>query len=219
MLKLTHLSKYFMKDSYVLSDISLSLEKGDRVVVFGSSGCGKSVLLRIIAGLLLPSSGSIECNMRCGMLFQASGLFDSMTIRQNISFPGHISDVQLEHVLNVVGLDSNVASKYPGEISGGMKKRVALARMIISGAELMLFDEPTAGLDPIGANSLSKVIQSINCTSITITHDIINAHIMGTKFILLYNKCILWQGMQSDLKDVQNAYVRQFFLLDSLTVR
>lgn len=213
MLKVKNIYKSF--DSVqILHNININAKKGDKIAIFGESGCGKSVLLKIISGLMQPNSGSIEAKGKIGMLFQYSALFDSYTIKENIFFNNIINENKLFQVLELTGLSYNIANLYPNEISGGMKKRVALCRMIIANSDIMLFDEPTSGLDPINAKSLSKVISSINTSAIIITHDIINAYTMADYFILLKDASIIWEGHKDMLQNVQHDYTRQFFSLD-----
>lgn len=209
-----NISKSF-ENSLILKNINFSIQRGDKIVIFGASGGGKSVLIKILAGLINPTEGKIICNEKIGFVFQSSALFDSLNIKNNIFFNCPYNKNLLESVLKQVNLKYDVIYKIPTEISGGMKRRVALARAIVHKASIMFLDEPTTGLDPISARALSKLIYSLNVTSVTVTHDILNAHVLGNYFVLLKDGNIYWEGPANSIDQVQNKYVREFFLLDS----
>ncbi len=221
----------------VLQGASLSVAKGDIQVVLGGSGSGKSVLLRCILGLLQPTQGSVKVfgqtpdvgnisahaalMAKCGMLFQNSALFDSMTIWENVAFSllqkgqttGQAKQVAMEK-LSMVGLASRVADLFPAELSGGMKKRAALARAICGNPELILYDEPTTGLDPITADVINDLIlklqKELKCTSVVITHDMASAFKLADRMAFLYQGKFLAEGPAVEFEKSQNPYVRQF---------
>ncbi len=227
-------------DGYqVLKGINLSVEKGKTAVILGKSGVGKSVLLKSIVGLIKPDTGNIqidgeeittlrlkelnEMRKRMGYLFQGAALYDSMTVRENLEFNlrRHIrlddkeyDERVIEH-LRLVGLEDTV-DKMPAELSGGMKKRIGLARAIITNPELMLYDEPTAGLDPMTSRDISHLIlklqQQFGMTAIAVTHDMICSSIIADRVAVLMNGLIKYQGALSELKQVEDSELRSFFL-------
>ena len=232
----------------ILRDINLKAVEGDSIAVVGSSGSGKSVLMKCISGLFTISSGSIKVNdtevgkihvadrpsnirEKMGMLFQSNALFDSMTISENITFGvyntiaknGYISTkqrIELNTIaveqLEIVGLAKDNLEKYPYELSGGMQKRVAIARLISTKPEMILLDEPTTGLDPVTAGNISRLMveikERINATMITITHDPICVSELAKNIVLIENKTIGWQGNIADLQLVENPYLASFKL-------
>jgi len=234
---ISNLKKSF-GEKQVLLGIDLEVAKGESLVVLGGSGSGKSVLIKTIIGLLKPDSGSIKLdgteisgfssseynNMmkKFGFLFQGGALFDSLTIWENVSFAllngQNISKKQAkDHAvekLSQVGLDENVANLYPAELSGGMQKRAALARAISLSPEIIFFDEPTTGLDPIMASIINDLIVStskkLGATTITITHDMQSARIIGDRAAMLYEGKIIWQDDIKKIDDSGNDYVKQF---------
>jgi phospholipid/cholesterol/gamma-HCH transport system ATP-binding protein len=223
----------------VLDNISLEVKKAENLVVFGRSGQGKSVLLKCIIGLMKPDSGEIFVNgqsildlslnqlntlrKNIGFLFQGSALYDSMTVRENLAFPlkRHFPEMMTkeinEKVLYTLDLVSlvNAVDKMPSELSGGMKKRIALARSIITDPELMLYDEPTTGLDPITTKEISELIinlqKKLKMTSIAVTHDLICAEIIADRAIFLKDAKIAYEGSIKDLTDSNDRFLKNFF--------
>ncbi|MBP6985152.1 MAG: ABC transporter ATP-binding protein [Alphaproteobacteria bacterium] len=222
----------------VLKGINLDVYKGDSLVIIGGSGTGKSVLIKCILGLIEPDKGEIEIDdmnlqnasrrekdalmKRMSMLFQGSGLFDSLNIWENIAFGllhntsmkrSEAKDLALEKMASV-GLKPEVADLSPAEISGGMKRRVALARAIIQTPEIIFFDEPTTGLDPIMStvinNLIIKSISTIGATGITITHDMQSARQISNRIAMIYDGQIIWDGPSDQIEKTQNPYVDQF---------
>lgn len=235
--KINNLSKKF-EDHVVLNSISLDVTLGENLVVFGQSGTGKSVLLKCIIGLLKPDEGEIqikgsdvlnltieELNLvrkDIGFLFQSAALYDSMSVRENLEFPlkkilkmpqNEIDNKvveTLEHVSLVEAID-----KMPSELSGGMRKRIGLARSIITDPELMLYDEPTTGLDPITSKEISELIitlqKKLNMTSIVVTHDLICAEIIADRAIFLRDGNIAFEGEIDDLTGSNDPFLKNFF--------
>jgi phospholipid/cholesterol/gamma-HCH transport system ATP-binding protein len=236
-IKIENLTKRF-GDVTVLDDISLDVKEGENLVVFGRSGTGKSVLLKCIIGLMKPDKGNIsiygknvldlpkkelnEIRKRTGFLFQGSALYDSMTVRENLEFPliknNNISKKDLDDkvlkTLDLVGLRDAV-SKMPAELSGGMRKRIGLARSIITDPEIMFYDEPTTGLDPISSKSISELIlelqKRLNMTSIVVTHDLICAEIIADRAIVLRDSKISFEGSITDLIESDDPFLKDFF--------
>ncbi len=223
----------------VLDDVSLNVQRGDNLVVFGRSGQGKSVLLKCIIGLMQPDSGKIlingndvfslsvkqlnEVRKNIGFLFQSAALYDSMTVRENLSFPlkRHFPDRtqkeiddKINHTLELVSL-SEAIDKMPSELSGGMRKRIGLARSIITDPELMLYDEPTTGLDPITTKEISELIinlqKKLNMTSIVVTHDLVCAKIIADRAIFLREAKVAYEGSIKDLTDSDDKFLKNFF--------
>jgi len=235
--EIKNLSKSF--DSLVvLQDVSLVVEEGENMVVFGQSGTGKSVLLKCIVRLLEPDSGEIfiygknvlEMNLKqlnevrkgLGFLFQGAALYDSMSVRENLEFPliRHFDftpeerERKIKSVLEKVSLEEAI-DKLPSELSGGMKKRIGLARSIITEPKLMLYDEPTTGLDPITSKEISSLIlelqKSLKMTSIVVTHDLLCAEIIADKAIMLNDGIIMQEGSISDLTSSRDPFLKNFF--------
>ncbi len=225
----------------VLDDVSLSVEKGENLVVFGRSGTGKSVLLKCLVGLMKPDSGEIYINKQdvlnikikelnelrknIGFLFQSAALYDSMTVRENLAFPlirnFNFSQNQVEE--KIVNALENVSlleaiDKMPSELSGGMRKRIGLARAIITEPLLMLYDEPTTGLDPITTKEISFLInelqKKLNMTSIVVTHDLICAQIISDRAIVLKDGKIRYQGNLNELTSSKEPFLKDFFTFD-----
>jgi phospholipid/cholesterol/gamma-HCH transport system ATP-binding protein len=224
-------------DQEVLRGINLTVKDGETMVVLGPSGCGKSVLLKHVIGLMKPDRGAIvvegkelteldehelkELRMRFGMVFQGAALFDSMTVGENVGLPlkehrGIIGDELADLVetkLRMVGL-AGVSHLRPSELSGGMKKRVALARAIALDPDIVLYDEPTTGLDPIMAEQINQLIRmlqrKINATSIVVTHDLHSANFTGDKIALMHEGKIELVGTMDDLRRSDNEAVRTF---------
>jgi phospholipid/cholesterol/gamma-HCH transport system ATP-binding protein len=226
----------------VLNGIGLTVAYGETVVVLGRSGTGKSVLLKLLIGLQKADSGSIriqgreiatlhfkelnQIRIKVGFLFQQAALYDSLTVEENIAFPlDRHSDLrradrkeQVRALLETVGMEKH-GKKFPSQISGGMKKRVGLARALALEPEIMLFDEPTAGLDPITAAEINQLILGLQerrkITSIVVTHDIRGARTVSHRLVLLNEGNIVAQGTFEELKKNQNPFVVQFLLGDS----
>jgi phospholipid/cholesterol/gamma-HCH transport system ATP-binding protein len=226
-------------DNKVLRGVSLDLHKGENVVVLGRSGSGKSVLIKIISGLLMPDSGMVNVlgsevdkldknallslRLKIGFLFQANALYDSMTIRENLEFPlvrnvrnmtpGKI-DAAVKEVLEAVGLLQTI-NQYPSELSGGQKKRIGIARTLILHPEIMLYDEPTAGLDPITSIDINKLINEVKerykTSSIIITHDLTCAKTTGDRVFMLVDGTFLRQGSFEDVFATRDERVRAFY--------
>ena len=235
MIKIENLHKYF-ENKKVLNGVNLHIKEGTSSVIIGGSGTGKSVLIKCILGLLTPEEGriSIKNNLifengkfkknnkiKIGMLFQGGALFDSLRIWQNVSFyniqNGKNKKFCLKDaILNLekVGLSKDVASLYPSELSGGMQKRVALARAISIKPDIIFFDEPTTGLDPISADVINKLIiekvRDIGATSLTITHDMSSARTISDKIHMLHKGEIIWEGNKDTINSTDNPFVVQF---------
>ena len=235
MIQIKALKKSF-GETQILNGVNLEVKKGKSIVIIGRSGTGKSVLLKCILGLEKYDSGEITINNvankqtpnkyfynQFGMLFQGGALFDSVTIWENISFrllqgvdPISKSDARAiaSEKLKLVGLSTKIMNQYPSELSGGMQKRVALARAISGDPEIIFFDEPTTGLDPIMANIINILIREIvdktGVTAITITHDISSTRIIGDEVAFLDSGIIQWSGGIKDLDNSKNKMVEQF---------
>jgi phospholipid/cholesterol/gamma-HCH transport system ATP-binding protein len=222
----------------VLDGVSLDIAAGESVAVIGQSGTGKSVMIKCILGLMTPDSGSIRVDgdevvgasereherirAKFGMLFQGGALFDSLPVWRNITFGltrGRLQNVAemraiAEENLTRVGLGPEILPLYPSELSGGMQKRVALARAIAPRPEILLFDEPTTGLDPIRADVINDLIVSLvddlGITALTITHDMASARKVAHRVAMLYRGRIIWHGPRDRLYDSGNPYVDQF---------
>lgn len=236
-IKIRDLHKSFGK-KHVLNGVDLDLYKGESLVVIGGSGTGKSVLIKCIQGLLIPDSGSIEIDdieianenpdvidsmhSKMGMLFQGGALFDSLTVWENVAFDliqnrgssKKEAKIVAIKVLRQVGLTEDIADLYPSELSGGMQKRVGLARAVITRPEIIFFDEPTTGLDPIMADVINDLIiesaKDLGATTLTITHDMASARKIADKIAMLYEGKIIWYGTVKELDKTTNPYVRQF---------
>ncbi len=233
-----HLQISFGKDD-VLTDLNLTLKKGENLVVLGKSGSGKSVLIKCIIGLINSDEGTIliqgnnisdqddkTLNLirsKVGFLFQSAALYDSMTVRENLEFPlrrqnmvkGKKLNTLVEDALENVGL-SDVIDKMPSELSGGMRKRVALARTLILKPEIMLYDEPTTGLDPITSNEISSLIVHIQkkykTSSIIITHDIACTKSVADRIIVIRDGVCSAEGTYKELENSPDQWIRSFFL-------
>jgi len=225
----------------VLSGINLEVNQGESLVILGGSGSGKSVLIKTIVGLIEATSGSIKIDdvelvgsdnkvhdtlmSKSGFLFQGGALFDSLPIWQNITFrllnqsnktklnKKEIKDIAISK-LRSVGLSERVADLYPSELSGGMQKRASLARAIATNPEIIFFDEPTTGLDPIMADVINNLIidnsKKLGATTITITHDMHSARRIADKVAMLYNGKIIWCGTVKEMDVSNNEYLNQF---------
>jgi len=236
-IKIRNLFKAFGKKQ-VLNGVDLDLYKGESLVVIGGSGTGKSVLIKCIQGLLIPDSGSIQIDdieivnehpdiiekmhSKMGMLFQGGALFDSLMVWENVAFDllqnrgfgRKEARILAIKVLRQVGLGADIADLYPSELSGGMQKRVGLARAVITKPEIIFFDEPTTGLDPIMADVINDLIiesaKDLGATTLTITHDMASARKIADKIAMLYQGKIIWYGTVKELDKTDNPYVRQF---------
>ena len=222
----------------VLRGIDLDVAPSESVVVIGGSGSGKSVLLKCILGLMKPESGSVKVDgeetvglhnhsraavmRKFGMLFQGGALFDSLRVWENVAFgpiqsdgmePAKAKEVAIAKLGNV-GLTPEIGELYPSELSGGMQKRVALARAIAREPEIIFFDEPTTGLDPIMADVINelivKCVSDLGATAVSITHDMASARKIGHRIAMLYDGKLIWQGPTDDIDRSNNAYVDQF---------
>lgn len=236
-IKLTNLHKAFGR-KIVLDGIDLEIKEGESLVVIGGSGTGKSVLIKCIQGILTPDEGSILVDdqevvgvsekekellhSKMGMLFQGGALFDSLSVWENVAF-GLIENQKMDRkaakmeairVLRQVGLAPDVADLSPSELSGGMQKRVGLARAIATRPEIIFFDEPTTGLDPIMSDVINELIiesvKGLGATALTITHDMASARKIADRIAMLYKGKIIWQGTVKEMDKTTNEYVRQF---------
>ena len=222
----------------VLQGIDLDVAPGESMVVIGGSGSGKSVLLKCILGLMQPEAGSIKVDgeetvdlsergrarvmRKFGMLFQGGALFDSLQVWENVAFGPIQSDGMAPEEarkvavakLGAVGLGPEIGELRPSELSGGMQKRVALARAIAREPEIIFFDEPTTGLDPIMADVINElIVKSVNdlgATAVSITHDMASARKIGHRIAMLYDGKLIWQGPVADIERSGNAHVDQF---------
>lgn len=236
-IEIQHLKKSFGRNN-VLNDVNLKIEKGENLVVFGKSGSGKSVLIKCLVGLEESDDGNVtilgkniselsieELNIlrkKVGFLFQSAALYDSMTVRENLEFPlrdlkstskEEIDKIVFEALQNV-GLE-NAIDKMPSELSGGMRKRVGLARTLILKPEIILYDEPTTGLDPITSKEISKLILDVqkkyNTASIIITHDVECARITSNRMLILKDGTSFAEGTFKELSGSTDEWVRSFF--------
>jgi len=236
MIRIRNLHKSF-GENRVLRGINLEVEDGETVTIIGGSGCGKSVLLKHIVGLLKPDAGEIEVDgqeitrlgmeklaevqKRFGMLFQGAALFDSLTVGENIAFGLRmLTDLGEKEIkervtekLSLVGLEG-IEDLLPAELSGGMKKRVALARAIAMNPEYILYDEPSTGLDPIMADVINSLIldlkRKLKITSVAVTHDMVTAYKISDKIAMLYEGRIEETGRPEEIRETKNPVVRQF---------
>lgn len=222
----------------VLRDLDLDVMPGESVVVIGGSGTGKSVLLKCILGIITPDSGSIQIDgqevtqfsatereavmRKFGMLFQGAALFDSLRVWENVAF-GLIQARRMDRApakdiairkLAAVGLSAEVGELYPAELSGGMQKRVALARAIATEPEIIFFDEPTTGLDPIMSDVINDLIvqcvKELGASTLSITHDLMSARKIAHRIAMIYGGKIIWSGPVQKIDYTGNAYVDQF---------
>ena len=236
LIELRNISKRFGYQE-VLKGVTLKIEAGQSLVVIGASGSGKTVILKHIVGLLKPDEGEVwfdgqridhlsgpplmAVRQRIGFLFQMGALFDSMNVRDNIAFPltehTHKKQAEIFHIvtdkLRMVGL-MGVENKMPGELSGGQRKRVALARAIALDPEVILYDEPTTGLDPIRADIINELIlkaqREMKVTSISVTHDMASAFKIGNRIVMLYEGKLIFDGTPSAMQTSDIPAVRQF---------
>ena len=235
--EIEHLKKSFGNNK-VLKDINLKIEKGENLVVLGKSGSGKSVLIKCLVGLIEPDDGKVvllgenisdlndeKLNIlrkKVGFLFQSAALYDSMTVRENLEFPlrdlkskskGEIDALVLD-ALQHVGLEEAI-DKMPSELSGGMRKRVGLARTLILKPEIILYDEPTTGLDPITSKEISQLILEVQkkykTASIIITHDVECARLTANRMIIIKDGTSIAEGTFKELSESKDEWVRSFF--------
>jgi len=232
-----HVQKAF-DEKVIYTDLDLEIQKGETITIIGGSGTGKSVMLKLFLVLLRPESGKImfdgkdvltlknedliTARKRVGMLFQGGALFDSMTVFDNVAYPlhEHFKDYSEEKIarivhekLEVIGLP-DTADMMPSDLSGGMKKRVALARAIATDPEVILYDEPTTGLDPTNTNRINELILDLQkrfkVTSIVVTHDMASAFTVSDRLALLYNKKIEFVGTKDEIDRSDNKVVKKF---------
>ncbi|HPO09242.1 MAG TPA: ABC transporter ATP-binding protein, partial [bacterium] len=222
---------------WVLNGVDLSIPAGETHVVIGRSGEGKSVLLKHLCGLFQPDEGEVwidgqeisrltekelyPVRAKIGLLFQGAALFDSLTVKENVGFSlyehDHLSELEIENRvldnLKMVRL-GNVLDKMPSELSGGMRKRVGLARAITRRPKIILYDEPTTGLDPVTADAINDLIvhlsQELKVTSVVVTHDLASAFKVGNKFSMLFEGKIIYTGTPDEVRKTENPYIRQF---------
>lgn len=238
MIRFENITKRFGKRE-ILRGVNLEIEQGKTTVIFGVSGGGKSTIIKHMVGLLKPDSGTITYNgtridnadestlrefrKKIGFLFQSGALFDSMNIRDNVAFPmiehQNLStkelDYKIDEKLTMVGLDpSIVKSLYPEELSGGMRKRVGLARTLALEPEVILYDEPTSGLDPVTSDFITQMIcrlrDEIGMTSVLISHDIAESFKAGDNYAMLFDGVIVEAGDKESFRNSTNAVVQQF---------
>jgi phospholipid/cholesterol/gamma-HCH transport system ATP-binding protein len=239
-IKVKGLHKSFGKDNAVLKGVSLAVEKGENLVVLGKSGSGKSITIKCLVGLIAADSGEIHVfgtdisslpnqalnavRLRVGFLFQNAALYDSMTVRENLEFPlkRHSKKMSAKEVeadvmeaLDSVGL-AEAVDKMPSELSGGMRKRIGLARTLILKPEIILYDEPTTGLDTITSREISELILSIQkknkTSSMIITHDMACAKLTGDRLVILKDGVIHAEGSYDVLEKSNDEWVRSFFI-------
>lgn len=236
MIEIKNLSKSFSNHK-VLDNLSLTINTAETTVIIGRSGCGKSVLLKLIIGVLKPDAGQIiiyghditkmderdlnKLRLKFGMLFQGAALFDSLTVGENVSFGLYQNTSwskasivrRVSECLEMVGL-KNIENIMPSELSGGMKKRVGLARAICMSPEIILYDEPTTGIDPIMGAAINDLIKELHdklkVTSIAVTHDMVSAYKIADRIAMLYEGKIIEVGSPQAIKNTSNPVVRQF---------
>ncbi|MBU1006800.1 MAG: ABC transporter ATP-binding protein [Candidatus Omnitrophica bacterium] len=236
MIEIINLSKSF-GDNKVLDNLNLNVNSGEVMVIIGRSGCGKSVLLKHMIGLLTPDFGQViiddtditkieakeldAIRLSFSMLFQGAALFDSMTVYENVGFAllehTDIKEVLIKEKvaksLKMVGLEG-IENLMPSELSGGMKKRVGLARAICDDPKIILYDEPTTGLDPIMADAINDMIIDLNhklkMTSVVVTHDMTSAYKVATRIAMLYNGSIIEVGTPDEIRNTKDPLVKQF---------
>ena len=236
LIELRHISKSF-GNLVVLDDVSLSIEGGKSIVIIGPSGTGKSVLLKHIVGLLKPDAGEVwfdgqriddlnepelmKIRQRFGFLFQMGALFDSQTVAENVAFPlfEHSKKTPMEIAkivedkLSLVGLP-DVGNKMPAQLSGGQRKRVGLARAIALDPQVILYDEPTTGLDPVRADVINELIvrlnQRLKVTSITVTHDMPSAFKIADRIVMLQQGKVIFDGTPKEVQETADPVVKRF---------
>jgi phospholipid/cholesterol/gamma-HCH transport system ATP-binding protein len=229
-------------DGPVLDGLDLSVAAGRSLVIIGGSGQGKSVTIKVAMGLVRPDAGQVLVDgenligsglggsgaarrglfERIGVLFQGAALFDSLSVWENVAFrlinadgvPRKEAKARAIEALGRVHLGAHVADSYPSELSGGMQKRVGLARAVVANPEIIFFDEPTTGLDPITSAAINELIvdqvKGLGCTAVSITHDLASARTIGDEIAMLHAGKIVWRGAPAELDSTDNPYVRQF---------
>jgi phospholipid/cholesterol/gamma-HCH transport system ATP-binding protein len=226
-------------DNHVLRGVNLEVDRGENVVVLGRSGTGKSVLIKIVCGLLTQDEGSVivlgedvknlrareleALRLKVGFSFQMSALYDSMTVKENIAFPlmrnfKHLTKAEVkkrvDEVLDAVSLIKS-RDQYPAELSGGQKKRIGIARTLVLRPEIMLYDEPTAGLDPISSIEINSLINSIKkefgVSSIIITHDLVCAKVTGDRLVMMFDGVVQKQGTFEEVFDSNDERIKSFY--------
>ena len=241
-IEILNLSKNF-DNKNILKKINLKITKGESLVIIGKSGSGKSLLMKCVLGILKPSQGEILIKNKnffsikrdeqdlilksIGVTFQGNALFDSMRIWENISFKLSQNNFfkfsqlkeKVEFSLNQVGLSNSIMYQFPSQLSGGMQKRVAIARAIIDEPEILIFDEPTSGLDPVTGNKINSLIidnvKRLGSTSITITHDLRSINKIANKVAMINEGKIIWHGEKQDLQKSKNKTLNEFINIDS----
>ena len=241
-IEILNLSKNF-DNKNILKKINLKITKGESLVIIGKSGSGKSLLMKCVLGILKPSQGEILIKNKnffsvkrdeqdlilksIGVTFQGNALFDSMRIWENISFKLSQNNFfnfsqlkeKVEFSLNQVGLSNSIMYQFPSQLSGGMQKRVAIARAIIDEPEILIFDEPTSGLDPVTGNKINSLIidnvKRLGSTSITITHDLSSLNKIANKVAMINEGKIIWHGEKQDLQKSKNKTLNEFINIDS----
>ena len=236
MIQIQGIHKWF-GEHHVLRGVDLTIKEGETVVIIGRSGCGKSVLLKHIMAILEPDEGDIkidgrsmlsmlpeeqdEFRLQIGMLFQGAALFDSLTVRENVGFSllehtklaENVIDQKVVEKLSLVGL-VGVGELMPASLSGGMKKRVGLARAICNEPKIILYDEPTTGLDPINADAINELIlgmkKQLKVTSIVVTHDMTSAYKVADRIAMLYEGRIIGVGTPEEIKHSKDPVIQQF---------
>ena len=236
MIEITDLTKSF-EERLVLDHVNLTIRTGETMVIIGRSGCGKSVLLKHVIGLMKPDEGVVlidnvdvtrlsgrsldSLRKKFGMLFQGAALFDSMTVGENVGFPllehttlaGDAIRQRVAECLASVGL-SGVEDLYPAELSGGMRKRVGLARALAMNPEIILYDEPTTGIDPIMGDVINDLVialrDRLKVTSVLVTHDMRSAYKVADRIAMLYNGGIVAVGTPEEIRQSANPVVQQF---------
>lgn len=236
MIQIQGLHKWF-GNQHVLKGVDLTIKEGETIVIIGRSGCGKSVLLKHIMAILEPDQGDIKIDgqsmfkmssteqdrfrLQLGMLFQGAALFDSLNVRENVGFSLYehtqlsekVIGEKVREKLGLVGLH-DIAELMPASLSGGMKKRVGLARAICNEPKIILYDEPTTGLDPINADVINDLIlrmqERLKVISIVVTHDMTSAYKVGNRIAMLYNGRIIVIGTPDEIRNSSDPMVRQF---------
>jgi len=236
MIEIINLCKSF-NENVVLDNLNLTIKTGETMVIIGRSGCGKSVLLKHTIGIMKPDFGQViidgvditrltgkplnDFRMKFGMLFQGAALFDSLTVEENVGFnliehskwPRADIRKRVNECLGLVGL-KGIGHLKPAELSGGMRKRVGLARAICMKPEIILYDEPTTGVDPIMGDAINDLIKDLHdklkVTSIAVTHDMVSAYKIATRIAMLYKGKIIAAGTPDEIKNTRNPTVKQF---------
>ena len=235
MIEVKNIHKSF-GDKQILNDVSLSLNVGDKLAVIGQSGVGKSVLLKHLNGLLKPDRGNVFVNnikinkvkynqlrnirRDMSMVFQFGALLDSLTIKENVALAFYSNDKydskeiyeKVDYSLNLVGLP-NIGNLMPSEISGGMKKRVGIARAIATNPKCILYDEPTTGLDPINTDKINQLIGKISSSkiaSVFVTHEIKTVFNVANKVVMLHDGSIIFSGSPDDLRNTKDKFIKYF---------